>query len=87
MMEYKPCTRCGRPATEIHHIYNGAYRKKSEIYGAVIPLCRECHDYYHFDGEGRKEYDKLKAVFQRKIMKEHGLTEDEFREIFRRSYL
>lgn len=86
-MEYKPCTRCGRPATDMHHIFNGAYRKKSEIYGAVIPLCRRCHDYYHHSGKGRQEYEKLKAVYQRRIMNEYGLTIEDFRDIFGRSYI
>lgn len=78
------CERCGRPATERHHIFNASMRKKSEEYGAVIWLCRSCHEFYH---RNEPEYRKLKAKWQRKIMKERGMTVDEWREIFHKSYL
>lgn len=87
MREYKECYRCGLPATDMHHIYNGALRKKSEQFGAVIPLCRKCHNYYHHDAQGRKDYNDLKAVFQLEIMGEWDMSIDEFREIFHKSYI
>lgn len=38
------CYICGRPATEIHHIYFGtALRKISDKNGFIVPLCRDCH--------------------------------------------
>lgn len=85
----KLCYRCSMhgiktPAAEMHHVFNGAMRKKSEKYGAVIPLCRECHNIYHTNA---KEYQRLKASFQRKIMIDKDLTVEEFREIFKKSYI
>jgi hypothetical protein len=78
------CYLCGDRASEIHHIFNGAMRKKSEIYGATIPLCRECHDEIHKNATERLG---LKAEFQKKIMAEQGWSIDEFREIFKKNYI
>ena len=78
------CYKCGCPATEIHHIFNGAMRKKSEQYGAVVPLCRECHARIHDNAEERLA---LKAEFQVKIMAEQGWSIDEFREKFKKNYI
>lgn len=80
----KFCRRCGRPATETHHIFNASLRKKSEEYGAVIPLCRRCHEMYHNNAE---EYRKLKAEWQRKIMEEHDMSIEEWRLEFYKNYL
>lgn len=78
------CYRCGRVGCDRHHIFNGPMRNKSEEYGAVIPLCRECHSFVHNNAELRLQYKK---EWQIKLMDENGWTEDEFREIFKRSYL
>lgn len=79
------CYKCGGRATEMHHIFNGAMRKKSEQYGAVIPLCRECHDRIH--NQSAEERIALKAEFQEKIMAEQGWTIDDFRAVFKKNYL
>ena len=78
------CQRCGRPATDMHHIFNGAMKKKSELFGAVIPLCRECHEYYHTH---EIENRKLKRTYQLIIMADNEMDEDDFREVFKKSYL
>ena len=78
------CYLCGDTATDRHHIFNGPMRNKSEEYNAVINVCRECHDLIHKDYSLR---ESLKAEFQHKIMVEHNLTIDEFREIFKKNYL
>lgn len=42
------CKMCGMPGdTEIHHIYPGAHRKKSDDYDFVIEVCRFCHRSIH----------------------------------------
>ena len=42
------CEICHKwTALEVHHVFNGAFRKKSEQYGAVVEICRECHDDLH----------------------------------------
>lgn len=78
------CRRCGRPATDMHHIFNAALKKKSEKYGALIPLCRRCHEFYH---RNETENRKLKAKWQKKIMEDYGMSEEEWRLEFYRSYL
>lgn len=81
---YEICERCGQIATDRHHIFNGAMRNKSEIFHAVIYVCRKCHDEIHNNAELRKE---IKAQWQEKLMKEHKWSEDDFREVFKKSYL
>lgn len=78
------CYLCGLPPTDKHHIFNGAERNNSEKYGAVIQVCRKCHNEIHRNAKLRLE---LKAEFQHKIMCEYNLTLDQFREIFKKSYL
>lgn len=42
------CKMCGMSGdTEIHHIYPGAHRKKSDEYDFVIEVCRSCHRQIH----------------------------------------
>ena len=79
------CQVCGeRPASEMHHIFNGPMRKKSEEYGAVIPVCRLCHDRIHRD---INERNKLKAEAQLRIMAENCWSVSDFRGIFKKSYI
>ena len=78
------CYLCGRPATDTHHIFNGPMRTKSEEYGAVIRVCRECHDYIHKKADFRL---LLKKNFQAQIMFEKGWSVDDFRQEFHKSYL
>lgn len=84
MREFRSCYRCGRPATDIHHVFNGALKKKSELFGAVIPLCRDCHMYYHTH---EIDNQKLKREWQIRIMIDNNLDVDQFREVFKKSYL
>lgn len=37
------CYLCGAPATDMHHIFNAANKRKSEKYGLMMPLCMNCH--------------------------------------------
>lgn len=78
------CRYCGSPATDTHHVFNGALRKKSEEYGATIRVCRSCHEYIHKNADFRM---MIKKTFQLQIMAERGMSEEEFREIFYKSYL
>ena len=78
------CEICGRLASDRHHIYNGAMRSKSEEYGAVVYVCRNCHDLIHKNAEVRLT---LKSCWQEKLMIEHNWSEDDFRAVFHKSYL
>lgn len=54
------CFLCGKPASDVHHIFNGPYRKRSEEDGMVVYLCRWCHMYLH-EHPGKAKMLKLKA--------------------------
>lgn len=83
------CYMCGRTHwIEHHHIFGGANRKLSEKYGLVVPLCHWCHNeppngVHH----NRENMDKLQRAGQLLAMEHYGWSEDEFREIFGRSFL
>lgn len=41
----KSCFMCGTNRwLEMHHVFGGANRKKSERYGLVVCLCHYCHN-------------------------------------------
>lgn len=77
------CYRCGRYGPEHwHHIFNASNKKRSEKYGAMIHVCYQCHEQIH-----RKEMDKYKQIGQKGVMDIYQMSEQDFREIFGRSYL
>ena len=66
----RECAICGSTQwLELHHVYNGPFRKKSERFGAVVDLCHYCHNEppngVHHNAENMR---KLKARYQEKIM-------------------
>lgn len=77
---------CGSPYVEMHHIFHGtANRRQADIYGYVIPLCREHHtgrQGIHFN-RGMDLYWKEKA--QKDFEETH--TREEFIKTFGKSYL
>lgn len=81
------CYLCGRYATDEHHIFNGAYRKRSDEDGMVVYLCRWCHDYLH---KTPLQAKKLKSVAQIRweeiYMKEHDCDITEARLSFLKRY-
>lgn len=93
MVLEKKCFLCGRNGAqdplERHHIFGGAYRKKSDKYGLVVDLCGDrCHEF------GRKAVHKNASVMrqlrrygQLKAMREQGWTEADFIREFGKSYL
>lgn len=87
------CWLCGRNGSadplDHHHIFGGAYRKKSEKYGLVVQLCHhDCHifgeDAVHANRETMLE---LKAWGQRKAMRENGWSVEDFRREFGKNYI
>ena len=91
MDEFEKCFICGRnrhAGLEVHHIFQNAYRNKSEQYGATVVLCADCHRLGQFAAHRNGEtMDYLHKYGQKKVMREHNLTVDEFREIFGQNYL
>lgn len=63
-------------ALEHHHVFNGAFRNKSEQYGAVVEICRECHDDLHHRHPAK--YKWLKREWRDRLMAWNGWTEEDF---------
>lgn len=91
-MERK-CWLCGRNGSadplDRHHIFEGAYREKSEKLGLTVYLCHhDCHIFgpeaAHRNAEAMR---KLHVYGQKLAMERFGWTEDEFRAEFGKSYL
>lgn len=91
MDDFEKCFLCGRnrhAGLEVHHIFQNAYRNKSEAYGATVVLCADCHRLApHAAHRSGETMAYLHKYGQLKVMREHGLTVDEFREIFGQNYL
>jgi hypothetical protein len=87
------CFLCGRNGSQdrldVHHIFGGANRKKSERYGLVVHLCH--HD-CHIFGEtaAHKNAETMLALHQygqRKAMQENGWSVEDFIKVFGKNYL
>ena len=91
MNENSRCFMCGRnrnAGLEVHHIFQNAYRKKSEKYGATVILCADCHRLSFFAAhKNKRTMDFLHKYGQRKVMKNYGLTVEEFIDLFGQNYL
>lgn len=70
---------------EKHHVYGAGKRMVSERYGAVVFICRECHDDLHHHHPS--QYLWLKKDWQRRLMTEHEWDVYDFIRVFGRSYL
>lgn len=87
------CWLCDRNGTgdplEMHHIFGGAYRKKSEKYGLTVYLCgKRCHrEGAQSAHRCRETREKLRRYGQRKVMQEQGWDVERFRQEFGRNYL
>lgn len=84
------CFMCGDCCpTEKHHVYEGSGRRNlSEKYGLWVYLCHKCHnqppDGVHYNAENDKA---LKAQVQLRAMYIYQWTVEQFRELFRKSYI
>ena len=77
------CKVCGRSGlTEIHHIFNGPYREKSEKNDFVMEVCPECHRRIHDSADLMKKY---KVLTQRYFELTH--THEEWMALMGRSWL
>lgn len=89
----RTCWLCGRNGMvdplDKHHIFGGAFRKKSEKLGLTVYLC---HSRCHENGREAAHKNKdtmlaLKQYGQRKAMEENDWTVDDFRREFGKNYL
>ena len=74
---------------ETHHIFAGnPRRKKSDIYGLTVRLCRGCHQEKNESGhKGKAVREYLHKYGQRKAMIEQGWSKEDFIREFGRNYL
>lgn len=79
---------CGDPLDK-HHVFGGALRKKSEHYGLTIYVHHEkCHVFGRYAVHVHPEVDQqVKAFAQKKAMKQFGWSEEDFRDLFYKSYI
>lgn len=87
------CWLCGRNGAndplDVHHIFGGALRSKSEQYGLTVLLChKRCHifgpDAAHSSAETQRA---LKKFGQRFAMDRYGWDIDDWRAEFGKNYL
>lgn len=87
------CFLCGANANleplDVHHIFNGSNRKKSEKYGLKVLLHHnKCHifgkDSVHQNAKVDKE---LKAFAQEEAMNHYGWSTEDFIKIFGKNYI
>ena len=87
------CWLCGRNGMQdhldLHHIFGGSFREKSERYGLTVLLCHSrCHLYgVSAAHQSRDTMNRIKEYGQRKIMSEQGWSIDRFRREFGKNYL
>ena len=83
------CFLCGRTGwIEKHHLFGGAYRKKSDKLGLVVDLCHECHNEPPYGAHHNKDTMLLlKKYGQQKAMEEQGWTVEDFIREFGKNYL
>lgn len=84
------CFLCRRfTQTEKHHIFEGGGRRMlSDRYGLWVYLCHWCHNEPPYGVHHNKKRDlELKIEGQKRIMYLRNWDEDDFRKVFRKSYL
>lgn len=93
MSNERMCFLCGKNGSEdplnLHHVFGGPYRKKSEKYGPVVYLCH--HD-CHIFGKNAVHQNADTALYlhqwgQRKAMLEQGWSTHDFIREFGKNYL
>ena len=87
--EERKCYICGSARwIEIHHVFGGGDRKKSEIYGLTVPLCHYCHNEPPYGVHQNKEIrQKLQSFAQKKAMAHYGWSTEDFRREFYKNYI
>ena len=79
------CLICGKMGDLVRHeVFHGPYRLKSKKYGCWVKLCPRCHMEIHAMPNG---YKWLRAVTQEKAMETYNWTEEDFRDVFGKSYI
>lgn len=92
-MAEKVCWLCGKNGAidplDKHHIFGGAYRKKSEKYGLKVYLCHhDCHIFGRNAAHNNREtMEQLRRYGQKLAMERNHWTVEDFRREFGKNYL
>lgn len=79
----KKCYVCNSTFNiELNELFAGAFRQRSMLHGAVIPMCHSCHKDFHDHFDMQLFYQQ---EYQREFEKAH--SRDEFISIFMKSRL
>lgn len=89
LQQEKECLVCGTTSMlERHHVFGGAYRKKSERDGLTVYLC---HYHHNEPPEGvhhnRQNMDKLRQWAEKLWLIHYDKTIDDFIKEYGRNYL
>lgn len=82
--DLETCYVCGKPRQQFHHIIGAAYRKKSEKYGLIIPICEQCHREVH-DSPDQRLNKRLKAIAEADFISIYSY--ESWMENFHKNYL
>ena len=86
----KKCILCGKNGgawgLDLHHVFFGSLRKKSDKHGLTVWLC---HDTCHLNGvhKDTRLNRKLQAFAQVKAMEHYGWSTEDFIKEFYKNYL
>lgn len=89
----RECWWCGANGAvdplDLHHVYSGPLRGKSEEYGLTVWLCHHAHHIFGAEAvhRNRSVRELLQRYAQETAMEYYEWTEDDFRRIFGKSYL
>lgn len=84
----KYCQGCGVVVgLEVHHVYGASSRNHSSKYGCVEWLCYECHRGKNGVHGQNKALDAMLKQKHQLRLENKGMTRDEFRRLFGKSYL
>lgn len=90
MVRDNECFICHGRADHIHHLIFGPYRKKSDYFGLVKPVCFQCHEMIHneVDGWGLRSKQIGQLMWEMDaVMKGSTTPREDFLEEFRRSWV
>lgn len=87
--DHSECYICGKGGDLARHeVFGASNRGRSKELGLWISVCPDCHMYSRVSLHSNKHLsEKVKAIAQRKAMKEYGWTAEDFISLFGRNYL
>lgn len=82
------CYVTGSPfALDVHHIFHGPYRERSDELGCWVYLHHEIHMALHCHQEPYASLDMRLKMRCQEALEEQGMTREEFIETFGKSYI